>query len=199
MEQATAPRPETDETGAPDRSATKVEVEPGDFPDPLLEQLPVIDRCLNQTPPPAKFPEASSYPTAPDVERLARDVLIPQRHPHLEGVELAYVYRERLTSRGEVSVVKVVDVPNRYTERFGVDYFVDVNWDRWTSLGAAGRVRWLDFALAHLIEEQTADGPPEVVKRSPQVSTFVEVVALWGPAEGAEADLIRAVQGELDL
>jgi len=177
---------------------TSVSVVQEDLPEPLQSRLDDFDEALNRTPPPEKFPESASYPTAPDVAAIAR-LLIEAFHPHLEDETIVYVYRENLTRAGEVTHGKVTQASGRYRERFGVDWFVDINWTSWVGMRAAARIRLVDHELSHLVEESTADGSPKIVSRRHDVEEFVEIIRRWGIEEGTRQEELARTINQLEL
>ncbi len=135
------------------------------------------------------WPEDQKFRTADDVEAIA-GVLIPEFHKELAKANIAYVMKEKSTSRGPAPGAKASKFGA--LERFltGIDFAVVVLWESWHTMDLVTRVAMVD----HFLERCNVDDNENFVIMKPDVQEFNCIVNRWGPWQDNLGAFLRAAQ-----
>lgn len=131
---------------------------------------------------------AGKYSAAPDVARLAHD-LIREHHGHLREASIAYLFREGTwVSKGRPQLGQAVKASDRDKELHGHDFLLIVSWDAWFDLDGSRRRALVDHELCHMAQgEPDKEGNPTWCIVGHDYEDFAAVIrrhGLW--TEGVE-------------
>lgn len=121
------------------------------------------------------------YCAAEQVERIAKNEVIPKWHPDLTDVRIAYLFDEEIgTTRGKKVLAKVRKATPAETFLAEIDAVMIVDSTVWTGLTVAKRVALVDHELCHLRKEETDDGDERLAIRGHDLEEFAEIVKRHG-------------------
>ncbi len=148
----------------------------------------------------------SAYRDALEVRRVAEEI-IPKWHPHLEDVEIRYVFRdEHATAKGKAVMGKArlvgglnawlaaadPDLALSEPERF---YVMEIAEDVWQTLDGDARSALVDHELCHMVLDE---GTEKLTIVGHDVEEFADIIrrhGLWKP--DVEAFVKAGMQGRL--
>lgn len=125
------------------------------------------------------WPKEASFVDAEDVAAVA-GVLIPLLHEHLEGAQIAYLFRDAMSRNGKTTLGKMGKAGARVTYLAGFDFVLEVNWEAWKTLSGTQRVALVDHELSHAGHEVTKSGEDKWVLVPHDLEEFESIVTRWG-------------------
>lgn len=121
------------------------------------------------------------YQEAPQVEKIARETVIPQWHQHLTALPIFYVFAEKLPRRhGKAVLAKIKKLTpfERFQGGDKHDYVVMVSREFWPDLSEAQREAMVDHELSHIVRDP--DAASGYGMRTHDIEEFTAVVERHG-------------------
>lgn len=162
------------------------------IPDVLTSYKKEIEKALH-TPVLAAWPEDETYAEAPQPRQLA-EVLLPVLHAHLAGARIAYLFREKLTRRGQVGLGKAAKASAQLAYLADFDFVITFNWTAWRELRPEQRLALVDHELCHCDKDEES-----WVLKYHDVEDFTAVVRRWGLWTPDLRSMGEAMQLSLEL
>lgn len=106
--------------------------------------------------------------------------LIKVLHTELRHAKIGYVYRQKIESRGRITLGKASKVGGKLGYFSDLDLLVEINWGAWARLGDRQRVALIDHELLHFECEITDEGERVYKMRAHDLEEFNDIVARWG-------------------
>lgn len=99
------------------------------------------------------------YSTAVEPRKVAREIVIPRWHEHLQEAAIAYIYdAEIMTSKGRAIMAKIRKANPVEHHLTGMDLIVLVSMPIWRTLEESQQIALMDHELSHV--ETTMKGTP---------------------------------------
>lgn len=154
----------------------------------------------------------TTYSAAPEAARIAKE-LIGKHHTRLADIRVEFVFREKAAkSRGRVVLAKARKVTglgafmarpitSNIEDLEGDEFFViELAEDQWQEMSPKKRKALVDQELCHLGVEYNEDKEEWYLSlRSPDVSTFTEIIERHGLWEDELVKFAEAAKTQLDL
>lgn len=127
--------------------------------------------------PGGEWPEDTKYRAAAQPKAIA-GVLVEHIHKHLVNAEIGFLYREKITGRGDSVVLgKASAVSGKLHHYSKLDLLVEINWEAWGKLTPDQRVALMDHELEHF-KRDDEKGTYYLVDHD--VEEFSSIVRRWG-------------------
>jgi hypothetical protein len=148
-------------------------------PDVLREHERELAMAL-ATPILATWNEEERYHTAEQAAAIGA-VLVDAVHTDLAKASIAYVFREKMTTRDRVVWGKASKASGEIEFFNGYDFVLKFNWVQWRNLSAMQKVALVDHELSHCgHEEDEKTGGDKWVMVSHDIEEFSGIVKRWG-------------------
>lgn len=167
------------------------------LPDKLQRHKAKLEKALERKVP-SKWPEGEKRIEAKQVEAIA-DVLIQILHDDLVNARIAYLFREKSTTRGE-TVLGHAKVASPDLKLLGeVDFVIDINFEAWGGLVPQARLALIDHELAHCARHENEAGETSWIILPHDVEEFSSIVKRWGLWRPNLIAFGKAVGDQLEL
>ena len=148
---------------------------PLELPEQLRPVRAAITAALAR-PVPGNFPEDRRYVPADQPQALG-DALVEAIHTELTNARIAYLFKQSMTRRGQVTWAKASKASAKLELLGCVDFVVDVNWEQWKQLPPTARIALIDHELCHF----GRDPEDESWRMIPHdLEEFGAIVRRWG-------------------
>ena len=107
-------------------------------------------------------------------------ILIAAFHTELKDLKIAYLFREKITSRNVVHYAKAKKADPNVRFLAEVDFIIEVNWTAWKKLTPRQKLALVDHELCHCTVETKNDGDDVPVIEHHDVEEFGAIVKRWG-------------------
>jgi hypothetical protein len=148
------------------------------LPDVLREHADEIDRALavavHHT-----WPEDETYCEAPSPAAIGA-VLVDAIHTEISEYSIGYLFREKFSKRGKVTLAQASKVGGKLQHYSELDFLIEVNWERWRMATPAHRLALIDHELCHFGIDFTDQGEKKAVLVPHDVEEFSAIVQRWG-------------------
>lgn len=133
-------------------------------------------KALGTPIPAGEWPKELTYQRADQVGEIAH-VLIPEVHNELLGARIAYLFKERLRSKGREVGGKASKAGAKLEAIGGVDFVIEVNWWAWRGMTPEQRIALVDHELEHCTKDDET-GAWTMVPHD--VEEFHTIYSRWG-------------------
>jgi hypothetical protein len=147
-------------------------------PDALRSYQAELDAALAR-PILTTWDKEESYHDAEQPAAIGK-VLVDAVHTDLERASIAYVFKEKMTTRDRVVWGKASKAGGEIEFFNGYDFVLKFNWQQWRRLSAMQRVALVDHELAHCGQEVDDKGARKWVMVSHDIEEFSGIVRRWG-------------------
>lgn len=138
------------------------------------------------------WPEDEKFKVSNDAKAIAA-VLIPEFHKELANAKIAYVFKEKATSRGPSSAGKASKLGGVNAFLTDLDFVIVILWERWKEMELVTRVAVVD----HYLERCQVDEGGTFTLVDPDLQEFNNIVSRWGPWDDRVAAFVRAAQTDM--
>ena len=153
-----------------------------------------LEQAHEETPGLASWIEGVDFVQAGTADRIA-GIILPVFHHELANARIAYLFKEKSTTRGRSPLGKTNLLSKR--DRFLSDYdFVIVfDWSRWKPLTLVQRVALVDHQLEHC----GVDDNGNFIMIDHDIREFNTTVRRWGAWQPNVRDFFRAAKVQFEM
>ena len=141
-----------------------------------------------------EWTEGVDFMQAGRAERIA-GVLLPAFHRELTNARIAYLLKEKSTTRGRSPLGKTNLLSKRDRFLSDYDFVVVFDWSRWKALTLVQRVALVDHQLEHC----GVDDNGNFVMMDHDIREFNTTVRRWGAWQPSVRDFFRAAKVQFEM
>ncbi len=142
----------------------------------------------------ANWVEDQKFRDAPDVGAIA-EILIPEFHDNLKNACIAYLFKEKSTSRGRSPAATAAKLGPRDIHISSYEFVIVVLWDRWKKMDLVTRVALVD----HELEYCGVDDNGNFIKIEHDIEEFNTTVQRWGAWEPSLVEFLQAAKSQVEM
>lgn len=118
------------------------------------------------------------------------DQLISKFKPELSHINIAYLFKKEASKKGDGLILGTAGVTSQKVSALakGVEAVIEISYDQWIEMSGDQKLRLVFHELCHIAENEK--GKVGTVEHD--VTEFVEVVRIFGPASDSEIAYLHA-------
>ena len=154
-----------------------------------------LEKVPHQYPVLANWVEDQKFHDAEDVAAIA-EILIHEFHDELKSATIAYLFKEKSTSRGRSPAAKATKMGARDVHlSSGYVFVIVVLWDRWKKMDLVTRVALVDHELEHF----GIDDNGNFTMIEHDIQEFNTTVQRWGAWEPSVSLFLQAAKSQVEM
>ncbi|MDH3291551.1 MAG: putative metallopeptidase [Gemmatimonadota bacterium] len=134
-----------------------------------------LEDVVNSNPFLGNWIEGEAYANNHQAREMGR-ILIEAFHPEIQHARIAYLFRERMQTKGTVVHAKAKRAGAQLKHLADIDFVLEFNWTAWRGLDTVARAALVDHELTHC----SRNDDEEFCTVPHDIEEFHTIVARWG-------------------